>query len=147
MTRLYHTARHYVLNALRIEILQGAHPAGTRLRQEEVAKRLHVSTTPVREAFRDLLAEGLVLIDPHKGVVTRGLTSAAVTEIYDMRMVLEPMLAQRACRDITDEQIRTAAKIHDQLCANARPGTAGRLPTKSSICASPGIKRIPGFSK
>src|SRR3546814_2795398 len=46
------TARQYVLGILRTEILQGRHPPGSRLRQEEVAGRLNVSTTPVREAFR-----------------------------------------------------------------------------------------------
>jgi DNA-binding GntR family transcriptional regulator len=75
MGKPYRTIQEYVLGTLRMEILQGVYAAGTRLRQEEVAKRLDVSTTPVREAFRDLRAEGLVAIDPNKGVEVRGLTA------------------------------------------------------------------------
>ncbi len=61
------TAHQYVLGTLRTEILQGVHAPGSRLRQEEVAQRLRVSTTPVREAFRDLQAEGLVSLGTHRG--------------------------------------------------------------------------------
>lgn len=110
-----------MLSTLRAEILQGTYPANTHLRQEEVAKRLHVSTTPVREAFRDLRAEGLVSIDPNKGVVTRGLTLADVTGIYELRMMLEPMLAQRACAQITAAELHAANSTHDAMVSTASP--------------------------
>ena len=97
------------------------HPGGARLRQEEVAKRLAVSTTPVREAFRDLLAEGLVSIDPHKGVVTRSLTSSGVTEIYELRMLLEPMVAQRACSRSTAAQLAEAEACHEIMRTTTDP--------------------------
>lgn len=86
MSQPFRTIQQYVLGTLRAEILNGVYPPNTRLRQEEIAKRLSVSTTPVREAFRDLRAEGLVSIDPNKGVVTRALTAADVSEIYELRM-------------------------------------------------------------
>jgi DNA-binding GntR family transcriptional regulator len=115
MTPQFRTVRHYVLNALRSEILNGQHPAGARLRQEEVAKRLAVSTTPVREAFRDLLAEGLVTIDAHKGVVCRGLTAAGVQEIYELRIMLEPLLARRASALIGAAELADAAASHERM--------------------------------
>ena len=117
MAKFYRTAQQYVLNTLRGEILNGLHPANTHLRQEEVAKRLNVSTTPVREAFRDLRAEGLVLIDPNKGVLTRGLTVADVTEIYDLRMILESRLAKLACLHTTAADLALARTCHDKMCA------------------------------
>ena len=101
--------------------MKGQHPDGSRLRQEEVARRLAVSTTPVREAFRDLLAEGFVSIDPHKGVVARGLTSRGVAEIYELRMVLEPMLARRACPRITEAQLAGAGMCHETMLATTDP--------------------------
>jgi DNA-binding GntR family transcriptional regulator len=110
-----------VLNTLRAEILSGRHPANTRLRQEEVAARLDVSTTPVREAFRDLRAEGLVSIDPNKGVVTRGLTADDVDEIYELRMVLEPMLAQRACGRASAAQLDAAETCHRTMLDTDSP--------------------------
>ena len=110
-----------MLSTLRAEILQGLYPANTHLRQEEVAKRLGVSTTPVREAFRDLRAEGLVSIDANKGVVTRGLTLADVTGIYELRMMLEPMLAQRACLQITAADLDAAKGTREAMEATTSP--------------------------
>jgi DNA-binding GntR family transcriptional regulator len=121
LARHFQTAQQYVLNTLRAEILGGLHPANTRLRQEEVAARLNVSTTPVREAFRDLRGEGLVSIDPNKGVVTRGLTAGDVDEIYELRMVLEPMLAQKACRHASAAQLDAALACHRTMSATASP--------------------------
>lgn len=117
MAKFYRTAQQYVLNTLRSEILKGVYPANTHLRQEEVAKRLNVSTTPVREAFRDLRAEGLVSIDPNKGVLTRGLTVADVTEIYELRMILEPMLARRACPLVSRADLDAAKACHETMSA------------------------------
>ena len=110
-----------MVSTLRAEILQGLYPANTHLRQEEVAKRLHVSTTPVREAFRDLRAEGLVSIDPNKGVLTRGLTAADAAGIYELRMMLEPMLAQRACVRITAADLEAAKRSHEAMVATRSP--------------------------
>lgn len=115
MGKPYRTIQEYVLGTLRAEILQGVYKAGTRMRQEEVAKRLGVSTTPVREAFRDLRAEGLVAIDPNKGVEVRGLTADDVSEIYELRMLLEPMLAARACLRASAAQIDAAQASHDAM--------------------------------
>lgn len=117
MAQPFRTIQQCVLDTLRVEILQGAYPPNTRLRQEEVAKRLNVSTTPVREAFRDLRAEGLVSIDPNKGVVTRALTAADVSEIYELRMVLEPMLAERACLQASDADLAAAEDVHREMRA------------------------------
>jgi DNA-binding GntR family transcriptional regulator len=121
LARLYRTTQQYVLSTLRAEILQGLYPANTHLRQEEVARRLNVSTTPVREAFRDLRAEGLVSLDPNKGVVTKGLTLADATGIYELRIMLEPMLAQRACRCMTAAALDAAKASHQEMAATDSP--------------------------
>jgi DNA-binding GntR family transcriptional regulator len=121
LARLYRTTQQYVLSTLRAEILQGLHPANTHLRQEEVARRLNVSTTPVREAFRDLRAEGLVSIDPNKGVVTKGLTLADATGVYELRVMLEPMLAQRACPHITAAALDAARASHEGMAGTDSP--------------------------
>lgn len=115
------TARQYVLGILRTEILQGRHPPGSRLRQDDVARRLDVSTTPVREAFRDLLAEGLISLDTHRGAVVRGLTLSDVQEIYQMRIRLEPLLAERTLGAITDQHIAAAAEVHKMMRKRPTP--------------------------
>jgi DNA-binding GntR family transcriptional regulator len=121
------TARHYVLSVMRSEILDGRHGPGSRLRQEEVALRLGVSTTPVREAFRDLLSEGLVGEDAHRGVVVRGLTLFDAREVFEMRMALEPMLAVQALRNAKKADLDEAAKLHDLLCGERDPAKWSEL--------------------
>jgi DNA-binding GntR family transcriptional regulator len=101
--------------------MAGAHDPGARLRQEEVASELGVSTTPVREAFRDLLAEGLIELDAHRGVLVRGLTLADVRELYEMRIVLEPILAVRAITSATSIHLEGAEEIHRRLCGEQDP--------------------------
>ncbi|MBW4024751.1 MAG: GntR family transcriptional regulator [Proteobacteria bacterium] len=115
------TARQYVVGILRAKILRGELPAGARLRQEVIAAELGVSTTPVREAFRDLLAEGLIGLDTHRGVIVRSLTLSDVRELYELRIVLEPMLAVRALRAMLPGQLQAAEAIHQQLCEEQDP--------------------------
>jgi len=115
------TIRQHVVARLRTDILKGRYPAGSRLRQEEVARHLGVSTTPVREAFRDLLAEGLISLDAHRGAMVRGLTVSEVREIYQMRIRLEPLLAENTLDVITDEHIARAEACHREMCATTSP--------------------------
>ena len=115
------TARQYVVGVLRAKILRGEHSAGARLRQEEIAAQLGVSTTPVREAFRDLLAEGLIGLDNHRGDIVRSMTLADVQELYQLRIVLEPMLAVRALNATTPAHLDASEAIHLQLCDEQDP--------------------------
>ncbi|MGP9812830.1 GntR family transcriptional regulator [Rhodopseudomonas sp. NSM] len=110
------TVRQHVLLNLRTRILQGRYAAGSRLRQEEIARQLDVSTTPVREAFRDLLSEGLISLDERRGAVVRGLTLDDVQEIYQMRIRLEPLLAARTFDGIKDDDLARAEACHRKMC-------------------------------
>jgi len=111
------TASQYVLSTLRSQILQGAMPAGTRLRQNHVAEQLGVSSTPVREALRDLAAEGLVELDVHKGAVVRGLTLTDAAEIYRLRMVLEPLLIEESFGHITEAHLQACEHLIEKMAA------------------------------
>lgn len=104
------TAHEYVLSALRASILEGELTGGTRLIQSDIANQLEVSVTPVREALRDLVAEGLVVFDPHRGALVRSLNMAEVRELYELRVALEPLMVRRTIERLTDEEI---AKSHD----------------------------------
>lgn len=110
------TTQQYVQETLRSGILQGKITAGSRLRQDEIAQSLGVSTTPVREALRTLASEGLISIDVHRGAVVRELTLDDVREIYDLRVKLEPILLQRAFPSITAEIVEQAKEIYLDLC-------------------------------
>ncbi len=90
------TATEAATRALREIILSGAIPVGTPLRQDDVARRLGVSRTPLREALLRLEAEGLVRIDQHKGAVVAKPSIAEVSEIFELQSVLESLAGRHA---------------------------------------------------
>lgn len=97
------TTAKAVAERLRREIQNGALERGTRLRQKEIADRLGVSTTPVREAFAQLQAEGLVRIDPHRGAVVFHPTVDDLLEYYEIREALESLAVSHAIPHLTPE--------------------------------------------
>jgi len=109
------TAHAYVRETLRRDILNGKLLGGTRLGQTDIAERLGVSTTPVREALRDLASEGLVVIDPHRGGFVQELNRDDVIEAYQIRQQLEPMALKFAMPLITDDDVERLVQLNDEL--------------------------------
>ncbi|WPZ34805.1 GntR family transcriptional regulator [Thalassobaculum sp. OXR-137] len=87
---------------LREEILDGVLAPDARLRQEHLAQRFGTSQAPIREAFRRLEAEGLVVAVANRGVRVAGLSAAEAEEIGALRLSLEPGLAVRAAENATN---------------------------------------------
>jgi DNA-binding GntR family transcriptional regulator len=85
-----------VLEAVRARILDGSLPPGSQIKQSELAERLGVSQAPVREAFSQLVEEGLLERIPYRGVFVLGLTKQDVNEIYQIRQALEILAVQVA---------------------------------------------------
>jgi DNA-binding GntR family transcriptional regulator len=109
------TTHEFVHATLRRAILSGALPGGTRLLQADIASQLSVSTTPVREALRDLAAEGLVVFKPHSGAVVRELNIVELAELYDIRRALEPLAIRRAAALISPEEIAAAQALAREM--------------------------------
>ncbi|MCC6309838.1 MAG: GntR family transcriptional regulator, partial [Trueperaceae bacterium] len=76
---------------LRHELLSGTLAPGTWLREQELAEALKVSRTPVREAVRQLAQEGLVVMEPNRGVRVPNLSLAEAVHTYAVREPLEAM--------------------------------------------------------
>lgn len=89
------TVAGLVAERLRAQIVAGELPAGTRLRQVEIARRLDVSTTPVREALATLQREGLVRLHPQRGAVVFLPSVEDLREHYEIRAALESLAAAR----------------------------------------------------
>ena len=86
-----------IVEQLRRDILDGSYAAGQQLRQDALAASFQVSRIPVREALFQLEAEGLVLIEPHKGAVVSAFSLEEIDDVFDLRVLLEPrLLAQSA---------------------------------------------------
>lgn len=109
------TAREVARSTLRGAIVSGQLSGGTRLIQSELAQRLKLSTTPVREALFDLAAEGLVEIEPYRGAVVHQLDADGLREIYMMKQRLEPLVMELAIANMTDEQLAAAAKLQAEM--------------------------------
>lgn len=109
------TAHEYVRAVLRRAILNGELTSGSRLVQAEVAALLDVSTTPVREALRDLATEGLVQFDPHRGAIVTELSGEDLHDIYEIRMVLEPMAMRKAVAKVSPALIEALRQLHKSM--------------------------------
>lgn len=109
------TAHEFVRETLREGILDGSIPCGTRLVQAELAEQLSVSTTPVREALRDLAAEGIVELDAHRGGTVHRISNAELQEIYELRLLLETVAMQKAAARISPEQLARVGAVLEQM--------------------------------
>jgi DNA-binding GntR family transcriptional regulator len=109
------TARDLVADGVRDAILQGALEGGEPLRQDELAAHFRVSSIPVREALRQLEAEGLVVIHAHRGAVVSELSFEGVREIVEIRVVLETLAIQRAIPQMTEEDLGRAERMADAI--------------------------------
>lgn len=109
------TAHEYVRRVVRRSILNGELASGTRLVQSELAATLDVSTTPVREALRDLASEGLVELDPHRGAVVAELDDEELRDIYEIRLLLEPMAMRQAIPQISDSLLESLRHLHESM--------------------------------
>lgn len=97
--------REIVLERLRAAIIDGTLKQGDRLIETDIAEKMGVSRTPVREAFRQLEIEGLAENIPRKGTVVKGISKKDIIEIYEMREVLEGLEFRLACSKISESQI------------------------------------------
>lgn len=104
-----------VADKLRDKIILGELIEGEQLRQDVIAAELQVSRIPVREAFRELLAEGLITINPNRGAVVSALQPAEVEELFHMRAVLEREVLRASIPRLTATDLATAAAIEERF--------------------------------
>lgn len=109
------TTQAAVADMLRSEILQGKIPPGTRLLQNEIAENFETSTTPVREALRQLVAEGLLDGDAHRGVTVHQTSSLELSHIYELRLALEPLAMKATAGAIGDRDLDIAEDLVRQM--------------------------------
>jgi DNA-binding GntR family transcriptional regulator len=90
---------------IRQAIIDGRLPPGRRLKEEELARELGISRTPVREALLMLNAEGLVDAAPNRGAVVRSHSAEDLDDLYQLRALLEGYSTRRAATRLSDEAI------------------------------------------
>ena len=114
------TAVERAVTAIREGIRDGRYALGQRLVEAELTKVLGVSRGPLREAMWRLAGEGLVTIEPNRGVMVRRLTEQDLIEIYEIRELLEGLAARRAATRIDEDQHRALLDKANKQCRHAQ---------------------------
>lgn len=101
--------------SLRERIIGGEFSEGDQVRQEAIASEYKVSRMPVREALRQLEAEGLVELQTHKGAIVKILPLEEIAELFDLRVLLECDVLRRAVPRMTEVDLQRSGAILAQL--------------------------------
>jgi DNA-binding GntR family transcriptional regulator len=105
------TKRDQIVDALRRQILSGALARGERMPQDDLARQFGASITPVREALRQLEAEGLVVAEPHRGVRVAGVDLDQVKAVYVTRRLTETYAMRRATLRLSRRDLTQARAV------------------------------------
>lgn len=116
-----------VSDGVRKAIFAGDFEPGAQLRQDELADRYGTSRIPVREALRQLEAEGLVTIHPNRGAVVATLSLDDVLEMLEIRIALECRALRLAVPNMVDVDIDAAAAILKSYDEEPRPQNWGEM--------------------
>lgn len=116
----------YVVDFLRGEIVSGRLPAGSRIVQQEVAGKLGVSQTPVREALLILSGEGKVSLDPYRGVTVADLNEISLRHLYLLRTRVEGLLSRLAVEAQPKGLAEDLERIHKDLISTPPSAAIGR---------------------
>lgn len=111
----YTTKQDLVVSLLRQAIVSGVLAPGQHLRQEEVARQLDLSWTPVREAFRLLEAEGWLTIERHRGAIVSPLSLQDFEDIYLLRLANEPLAARLSAEQVDEPTLAAMGALCERM--------------------------------
>jgi len=119
---------------LRDLIVQGRLPPGTRLNERLLTAQFGLSRTPLREAFKVLVTEGLVELLPNRGAIVSQMDPVRLAETLAVMGALEALAGEFACLKATDGQINEIRSLHFEMLANhARGDLAGYFKFNQAI--------------
>ncbi len=118
----HQTLREQIVSSLRESIIKGELSPGQKLTEPELADRLGISRTPIREAFRQLESEGFLTVIPRRGAVVSKITRKEIDEFYELKSLLEGYAARIAAEKINEKGIEKLRKINEQLIKLAEEG-------------------------
>ncbi|MCK4241335.1 MAG: GntR family transcriptional regulator [Candidatus Atribacteria bacterium] len=111
----YELLSQKVYRALKTEIIKGSLKPGTKLSEGKIAEQIGVSRTPVREALKELAAEGFVKMNPNQAVVVSNASVKDIQEVLQIRGVLEGLAARLTAKVISEEEIKELEKYQKQM--------------------------------
>ena len=123
----YLPLRDVVFNTLRQAILKGELAPGERLMEIQLAERLGVSRTPIREAIRKLELEGLVLMIPRKGAEVARISEKSLRDVLEVRRSLEELAIELACQRMSEDDMAELERVQGNFKSAVSSGDAMRI--------------------
>ena len=136
----YRTITEMVSATLRQAIIEGTLASGETIRQDQLAAAFGVSRMPIREALRQLEAEGLVEFYPHRGSVVAAIEPKDILELFEIRLLLECHAIPKAVASIDPASLDRAADILDEIDAEPDVAKWGELNRRFHLTLYGGIK-------
>jgi DNA-binding GntR family transcriptional regulator len=121
------TLRLQVEEKIRSAIASGRFKPGQRLVERELCALINVGRTSVREALRQLEAEGLIVTVPHRGPIVRSVSGEEARQLYELRALLEGYAGREFASRGSDADIARLKTAVERLEATARAGVPGEL--------------------
>ena len=118
----YLPLRDVVFNTLREAILKGDLKPGERLMELQLAAKLGVSRTPIREAIRMLEQEGLAVTMPRKGAEVAKMTLKDMEDVLEIREALDELAVKIACDKISEKELQKLLEVKDQFENSTKTG-------------------------
>ena len=113
LPKIKSTIRDQVYAILRDRICSGYYERGSWLLEQEICDDLGVSRSPVREAVRQLVADGLLVSVPNKGSYIRTFTERDIDEIFEVRVMLEEYGIEASLRTMTEADVKRLQKLSE----------------------------------
>jgi DNA-binding GntR family transcriptional regulator len=104
-----------IYGAIKEQIIDGRYAPGARITEQQVAAAFSTSRTPVREAMRQLVADGFARFKPNSGTVVREWTPEEMQQIFELRVFIESEIAGYAATRITPGEIAELVRIQDEI--------------------------------
>lgn len=111
----YLTTEDRVVSVMRSAVVSGLFRPGERLPQDHLADLLDVSRMPIRAALRQLESEGLVELIPNRGAIVRSLSPEELTDLYEMRVMVETFALRKTVAAMTPESLADLSKMADEM--------------------------------
>jgi len=110
----------FAIDSIQKWIITGKYRPGQKLKEEEIAQRLGISRSPVREAFKMLEAKGLIIKEPRQGVCVKIMTKKDVWEVYSVLASLLELAVTQAMESLSPQDIRKLETHLNQMASSAQ---------------------------
>ena len=109
------TLREQIASSLRESIIRGELTPGQKVSEPELAGKLGISRTPIREAFRQLESEGFLTVMPRRGAAVSRMSEKQIEDFYEVKSLLEGYAAKKAAARASEKDIEKLRRLNAQL--------------------------------